>query len=48
MVKGVEHDVVNWLSVTGDIIAHKKAIEFIKLDLKNIEIRANYDEPTFL
>ena len=34
MVEGVEHDVVNWLRVTGDLAAHKKAIEFIKLGFR--------------
>lgn len=31
MVDNVAHDVVNWLSVTGDLAAHKKAIEYINL-----------------
>jgi hypothetical protein len=31
MVKNVEHDVVNWLRVSGDLAAHKKAIEYINL-----------------
>jgi hypothetical protein len=26
----VGHDVVKWLSVTGDLKAHKKAVEYIK------------------
>ena len=30
MNKDVGHDVVKWLSVTGDLKAHKKAVEYIK------------------
>ncbi len=29
MIKDVAHDVVNWASVSGDMSAHKKAIEYI-------------------
>jgi acetyl esterase len=31
MVENVEHDVVRWAKVTGDLIAHKKAIEYITI-----------------
>jgi acetyl esterase len=31
MVENVEHDVVNWLRVSGELAAHKKAIEYINL-----------------
>ena len=34
MVNNVAHDVVNWLSVKGDLVAHKKVIEFIELGFK--------------
>lgn len=30
MLKNVEHDVVKWFTVTGDLIAHKKAVEYIE------------------
>jgi acetyl esterase len=30
MIEGVGHDVVNWLSVTGDLAAHKQVIAYIK------------------
>lgn len=33
-VNNVAHDVVNWLSVKGDLVAHKKASEFIELGFK--------------
>ena len=31
MIEDVGHDVVNWASVTGDLTAQKKAIEYIKV-----------------
>jgi acetyl esterase len=31
MVENVEHDVVKWAKVTGDLVAHKKAAEYIKM-----------------
>ncbi|MFT5674495.1 MAG: acetyl esterase [Paraglaciecola sp.] len=31
MVENVEHDVVKWAKVTGDLVAHKKAVEYIKI-----------------
>ena len=34
MVNNVAHDVINWLSVKGDLVAHKKVIEFIELGFK--------------
>jgi hypothetical protein len=34
MLKNAEHDVVKWLTVIGDLIAHKKAIEYIKTGFK--------------
>ncbi|MBV1888585.1 MAG: alpha/beta hydrolase [Urechidicola sp.] len=30
MVENVAHDVVKWATVTGDLIAHKKAVEYIR------------------